>query len=258
MKPTEAGLPHFPRVLVVTGASRGIGAAIARGAGRRGAAVAVNYVAAEAEARQVVADIEAAGGRAVAIQGDVGREADIMRLFETAERELGPIEGLVNNAGIVGGISHIIDVEAATVERVFAVNVIGAMLCAREALRRMTKSRGGEGGVIVNLSSIAARLGNPFEWVHYAASKGAVDTFTIGLAKEAGPEGVRVAAIAPGLIVTDMGLRNAPPGRIERLTPTIPLGRPGQPEEVAEAVLWLLSPAASYVHGAILDVSGGR
>jgi NAD(P)-dependent dehydrogenase (short-subunit alcohol dehydrogenase family) len=248
-------MQHFPRVVLVTGASRGIGAAIARRAAREGASVAVNYASSEAPARAVVADIEAAGGKAIAIQGDVARENDILRLFEAAEAQLGPIDGLVNNAGITGRMAPVIDANADQIAQILAVNVTGSFLCAREAMRRMAKSRGGSGGVIVNLSSIAARIGGGGEWVHYAASKGAIDTFTRGFAKEAGPEGVRVNAIAPGLIDTDMG---ALPGRMERLLPTVPLARGGQPEEVAEAAVWLLSPASSYVHGAILEIGGGR
>jgi NAD(P)-dependent dehydrogenase (short-subunit alcohol dehydrogenase family) len=249
-------MQHFPRVVIVTGASRGIGAAIARRAAKEGASVAVNYVKGEDAARQVVAKIEAGGGRAAAIQGDVAREADITALFETAEKQLGPIEGLVNNAGITGGMAKVADVTAQQLHEVLAANVVGPFLCAREAMRRMARSRGGHGGVIVNLSSLAARIGGGGEWVHYGASKGAIDTFTRGLAKEAGPEGVRVNAVAPGLIATEMGDFGG--GRIARMLPTVPLGRGGETEEVAQAVVWLLSPASSYVHGAILEVGGGR
>jgi len=248
-------MQHFPRVVIVTGASRGIGAAVARLAAREGAAVVVNYVRAEKDACQVVAGIEKAGGKAIAVQGDVAVEADILRLFETTDKELGTIEGLVNNAGITGGMAKVIDVKAEQIEQVLTANVTGSFLCAREAMRRMAKSRGGNGGVIVNLSSLAARIGGGMEWVHYGASKGAIDTFTRGLAREAGEEGVRVAAVAPGLIDTEMGSQG---GRMVRMVPTVPLGRGGEPPEVAEAVIWLLSPAASYVHGAILEVGGGR
>jgi NAD(P)-dependent dehydrogenase (short-subunit alcohol dehydrogenase family) len=249
-------MDHFPRVVIVTGSSRGIGAAIARRVAGEGAAVAVNWARSEASALALVADIQAGGGKAVAIQGDVAREADILRLFETAEKELGPIEGLVNNAGITGGQAKVIDVTAAQIEQVLTANVTGPFLCAREAMRRMAKSRGGSGGAIVNVSSLAARIGGGGEWVHYGASKGAIDTFTRGLAKEAGEEGVRVNAVAPGLIDTEMG--NYGGGRIARMAPTVPLGRGGTVEEVAEAVAWLLSPASSYVHGAVLEVGGGR
>lgn len=244
--------------LIVTGASRGIGAAIARLAGERGWVVAVNFCTGEAEAEQVVREIAAGGGRALAIHADVGREEDIVRMFQTAERELGPIKGLVNNAAITGGFARVEEVPAAALHKVFAVNVAGAMLCAREAVRRMSTRRGGSGGAIVSISSRAAHTGSPGEWVHYAASKGAIDSFTIGLAREVATEGIRVNAVAPGLVDTELHAANGEPGRLQRLMPTIPMGRAGVPEEVAEAVLWLLSPAASYITGAILEVGGGR
>jgi NAD(P)-dependent dehydrogenase (short-subunit alcohol dehydrogenase family) len=244
--------------LIVTGASRGIGAAIATLAGQRGYAVAVNFAASEAEAQKVVSEIVAAGGRAAAIQADVAREAEIVRLFEIAERELGPIKALVNNAGVTGGFARVEDVSAKAVDDVFAVNVRGTILCSREAVRRMSTRRGGSGGAIVNISSRAAHTGAAGEWVHYAASKGALDSFTIGLSREVATESIRVNAVAPGLIDTELHAANGEPGRLQRLMPSIPMQRAGLPQEVAEGVLWLLSPAASYTTGAILEVGGGR
>jgi NAD(P)-dependent dehydrogenase (short-subunit alcohol dehydrogenase family) len=244
--------------LIVTGASRGIGAAIGRLAGQRGYGVAVNYSRGESEAKKVASDILGAGGRAVAIRADISREEDILGLFQTAESELGPIKALVNNAGITGGFARVENVTAAAIEKAFAVNVTGAILCAREAVRRMSTRRGGSGGAIVNISSIAVRTGAAGEWVHYAASKGAIDSFTVGLAREVATEGIRVNAVAPGLVETEIHSANGEPGRLQRLMPTIPMNRAGQPEEVAEAVLWLLSPAASYVTGSILEIGGGR
>jgi NAD(P)-dependent dehydrogenase (short-subunit alcohol dehydrogenase family) len=243
---------------VVTGASRGIGAAVALLAGARGYAVAVNFVGDEAAAQDVVRRITAAGGRGVAIQGDVAREDDVLRLFQTAERELGPLRALVNNAGVTGGFAR---VEALTVEaltRVLAVNVIGTALCAREAVRRLSTRHGGSGGAIVNISSLAARTGGAHEWVHYAASKGAINSFTIGLAREVATEGIRVNAVAPGLIETDLHAANGAPDRPERLSPSIPMQRVGTADEVAGGVLWLLSPDASYTTGTILEIGGGR
>ena len=185
-------------------------------------------------------------------------EGDIIRLFEEAERELGPICGLVNNAGVTGGFSRVEALEAASLAQVLITNIAGTILCAREAVKRMSIRHGGQGGVIVNISSLAARTGGAGEWVHYAASKGAIDTFTIGLAREVGAEGIRVNAVAPGLIATDIHAANGAPDRLERLSPTIPMGRPGSPAEVAEGVLWLLSEAASYTTGTILEIGGGR
>lgn len=244
--------------LIVTGASRGIGAAIARLAAERGWAVAVNYSAGEAEAKKVVAEIAGSGGRGIAIRADIAEEDQIVGMFETAERELGPMKGLVNNAGITGGFAHVEDVTADALQRVFAVNVSGAILCAREGVRRMSTRHGGTGGAIVNISSRAAHTGSPGEWVHYAASKGAIDSFTVGLAREVATEGIRVNAVAPGLVETGLHAANGEPGRLQRLAGTIPMGRAGLPHEVAEGVLWLLSPAASYTTGAILEIGGGR
>jgi len=250
--------PTHSGTLIVTGASRGIGAAIAALAANRGYAVAVNFSTGEAEATTVVREIVASGGRALAIQADVAREADIVRLFETAEHQLGPIKALVNNAAVTGGFARVEEVTSTALANVFAVNVSGAILCAREAVRRMSTRRGGTGGAIVNISSIAAHTGSPGEWVHYAASKGAIDTFTIGLAREVATEGIRVNAVAPGLVETGIHAANGEPGRLQRLMGTIPMGRPGTPLEIAEGVLWLLSDAASFTTGTILEIGGGR
>ena len=244
--------------LIVTGASRGIGAAIAHLAAKNGYAVAVNFNTGKSEAKKITQEIIDGGGRALAIHADVSREDHIVALFQTAERELGPITALVNNAGVTGGFARVENLTTDAIEKAFAVNVTGAMLCAREAVRRMSTRRGGSGGVIVNISSIAARTGAPGEWVHYAAAKGAIDTFTIGLAREVAGEGIRVNAVKPGLVDTEIHAANGEPGRLQRLMGTIPMNRAGQPNEVAEAVLWLLSPAASYVTGSILEIGGGR
>ena len=244
--------------LIVTGASRGIGAAVARLAGEHGYAVAVNFSTGEAEAKKIVTEIVSGGGRALAIQADMSREDDIVRLFQAAEKELGPIKALVNNAAITGGKARVDEVTAAAIRKAFDVNVTGAILCAREAVRRMSTRHGGRGGAIVNISSRAAHTGAPGEWVHYAATKGAIDSFTIGLAREVATEGIRVNAVAPGLVETGLHAANGDPGRLQRLMPSIPMQRAGQPEEVAEGVLWLLSPAASYTTGAILQIGGGR
>jgi NAD(P)-dependent dehydrogenase (short-subunit alcohol dehydrogenase family) len=244
--------------LIVTGAGRGIGAAVAKLAGARGFSVAVNYARNVQAAADVVRHIVSSGGRAAPMQADVSREEEILRLFEAAERDLGSITGLVNNAGVTGGFARVEAVSGATLTHVFAVNVIGAMLCAREAVRRMSTRNGGQGGAIVNISSRAAQIGGAGEWVHYAASKGALDTFTLGLAREVAVEGIRVNSVAPGHVLTELHAASGDPERMTRLAPTIPMGRAGTPEEIAEAVLWLLSPAASYTTGAILAVSGGR
>jgi NAD(P)-dependent dehydrogenase (short-subunit alcohol dehydrogenase family) len=244
--------------LVVTGASRGIGAAVARLAAERGFAVAVNFSAGVGAAKKIADGIVAAGGRAVPVQADVAHESQIVRLFEIAERELGPIKALVNNAGVTGGFARVENVTAAALQEVFAVNVGGTILCSREAVRRMSTRRGGSGGAIVNISSIAARTGAAGEWVHYAASKGAIDSFTVGLAREVAGEGIRVNAVAPGLVETELHAANGEPGRLQRLMGTVPMGRPGLPHEIAEGVLWLLSDAASFTTGSILEIGGGR
>jgi NAD(P)-dependent dehydrogenase (short-subunit alcohol dehydrogenase family) len=245
-------------VALVTGASGGIGEAISLLLAHQGYSVAVNYRANEDASRAQCEKIIAEGGRAILVRADVTVEGEVLEMFRAVERELGPVTVLVNNAGVTGGFSRVQDVRVDTIQTVFAVNVLGTMLCAREAVLCMSTSNGGAGGSIVNISSIAARLGSPGEYVHYAASKAAVDTFTRGLAKEVANEGIRVNAVAPGLIETGIHAANGDPGRLERLAPTIPMQRPGTPQEVAEAVSWLVSPAASYITGAVLDVGGGR
>lgn len=246
------------RILMITGGSRGIGAASARLAAAAGYDVCVNYAADEAAARQVVADVVAAGRRAVAVRGDVGSETDVGRLFEACDRELGPVSALLNNAGVVSPAGRVDAMDAARIMRVLRINVLGAFLAAREAVRRMSTRHGGTGGVIVNVSSAAARMGSPGEYVDYAASKAAIDAMTLGLALEVAGEGIRVAGIRPGLIETDIHASQGAVGRLERLAPSVPVKRAGTPEEVARAALWLMSDEASYVTGATLDVSGGR
>lgn len=243
---------------MVTGAGRGIGAATARLAGQRGYAVCVNYRDNRAAADSVAKLIVEAGGTAIAVKADVSIESEVVELFRTVDDSLGPVTGLVNNAGIAECQTRVENMDAARLNRVFAVNVTGSFLCAREAVRRMSTKRGGVGGAIVNVSSVAARLGSPDEYVDYAAAKAAIDTFTVGLAKEIAHEGIRVNAVRPGVIYTDIHASSGEPNRVERVKEFVPMKRGGQPEEVARAILWLLSDEASYCTGAILDVSGGR
>ena len=246
------------KVLIVTGGSRGIGAAVCRLAARDGWDVAVNYAGNKAAAEAVAADVRAAGRRASVIQGDMSKEADVIALFEKAEAELGPVTGLAANAGVTGKITKVADMSVAAMQDVVGLNVIGLMIQNREAVRRMSTKLGGKGGVIVNTSSIAARFGAPNEFTHYAASKGAVDSWTRGIAREVAGEGVRVCAVAPGMIDTDIHATAGAPDRAARLGKTVPIGRAGSAEEVAETIVWLLSDKAGYTGGAILEVSGGR
>ncbi len=245
------------KVLLVTGGSRGIGAATARLAARQGYDVAVNYVGNEKAAEQVVADIEKSNARAIAIQGDMGKEADILRMFEAVDK-FGKLTHLVNNAGIVGTNGRFAEADAAMMRRVIDLNVTGAMLVAQQAVKRMSTKYGGKGGAIVNLGSMASTLGAPGEYVWYAASKGAIDALTIGLSREVAAEGIRVNGVAPGLIDTEIHASGGQPDRITRLRSMIPMGREGSAQEVAETILYLLSDQASYVVGTTVRISGGR
>jgi len=245
-------------ILVVTGGSRGIGAATALLAAQRGWDVVVNYKGNASAAQQVVGAVESKGRRAVAMQGDMALESDVIRLFVEAEKALGKVTGVVNNAGITGTGGLLADTDLATIRSVIDLNVTGALVVAREAVRHMAKSRGGQGGVIVNLSSVAARIGGSGELIPYAASKGAIETLTLGLAKEVASEGIRVNAVSPGLIETDIHDTTGDPNRLARLVKGVPMGRTGTASEVAEAILWLLSPASSYVTGTSIQIGGGR
>ena len=239
--------------MIVTGGGRGIGAATARLAAQRGYAVCVNYRTNRSAAEKLIREI---GG--IAVAGDISREDDVIRLFEETDRSLGRVTALVNNAGIVDLRARVEDMSVERLQRMFAINVIGSFLCAREAVKRMAVRHGGRGGAIVNLSSAAARLGAPGDYVDYAASKGAIDSFTVGLAKELAADGIRVNAVRPGVIQTEIHARSGDPGRVARIAESIPLKRAGEPEEVARTILWLLSDEASYITGTIVDVSGGR
>jgi NAD(P)-dependent dehydrogenase (short-subunit alcohol dehydrogenase family) len=245
-------------VLLVTGGSRGIGAAICIGAARRGWRVVVNYASNRQAADQVVEAVRAVGSDAVAVAGDVGSVAGIEAIFEATDRHFGRLDGLVNNAGIVDVVQRLDQMSPERLDRMFRINITGSVLCAKEAVLRMSTLHGGKGGSIVNISSMAAIYGGPGQYVDYAASKGAIDTFTIGLAREVVTEGIRVNCVRPGIIDTDIHASGGLPDRVRDVGPTLPMGRVGTPEEVADAVLYLLSPSASYITGSILNVSGGR
>lgn len=244
--------------LIITGASRGIGATTARLAAERGYAVCVNYRTARSEAEAVVEQIVTGGGRAIAVQADVSLEAEVVRLFKSCDERLGPLVGLVNNAGILDQQTRVDGMSGERITRILATNVVGPFICAREAVLRMSTRHGGRGGTIVNVSSAASRLGSAGEYVDYAASKAAVDTMTIGLAQEVANEGIRVNCVRPGVIYTEMHASGGEPDRVDRVKAYVPMKRGGNAEEVAHAILWLMSDEASYVTGAILDVSGGR
>ncbi|OAI94073.1 SDR family oxidoreductase [Pseudomonas putida] len=249
--------PHAP-VMVITGASRGIGAATARLAATRGYDVVISYVSNEAAAQAVAQEVRAAGRQALPVRADSADPEQVARLFAAVDETFGRLDVLVNNAGIIARQSRLEDLDIERIRRIFAVNAIGPILCAQQAVKRMSQRHGGAGGVVVNVSSAAARLGSPNEYVDYAASKGALETFTTGLAKEVAGEGIRVNCVRAGHIYTEMHASGGEPGRVDRVKHTIPLGRGGQPEEIAQAILWLASSEASFVTGAFLDATGGK
>jgi NAD(P)-dependent dehydrogenase (short-subunit alcohol dehydrogenase family) len=253
-----AGPSLKPHVLLVTGASRGIGAATARAAARAGWDVAVNYTRDAAAAAAVADDVRAEGRRAMVVQADVADEAQVLAMFAAVDATLGRLTGLVNNAGVVDLPARVDEMSIERLQRMWAINITGSFLCAREALKRMSRRHGGPGGAIVNLSSAAAKLGSPNQYVDYAASKGAIDTFTLGLAREVATEGVRVNGVRPGVIDTDIHASGGLPDRAAQMAPSVPMQRAGTAQEVAQAVVWLLSDAASYATGTTLDITGGR
>jgi NAD(P)-dependent dehydrogenase (short-subunit alcohol dehydrogenase family) len=246
------------QVVLITGGSRGIGAATALLAARRGYAVAVNYASHSLAADEVVRQVRAEGGNAITVQGDVAKEADVLAMFTKVDAKLGRLSALVNNAGVVDQAARVDEMSLERLRRMFDINIIGSFLCAREAVRRMSTRHGGSGGSIVNVSSAAARLGGPGQYVDYAASKSAIDTFTLGLAKEVATEGIRVNAVRPGIIDTDIHASGGQPDRAQRLAPQVPMQRAGTAMEVAQAIVYLMSSDASYTTGALLDVAGGR